>query len=437
MDQNEYNNALTEYISEIKKLEVQAKQQGNTQVECSTEELKKLIKFDKIPKDLGEWYLIYIDQENRKFKEWQQFIHDNPNMSPHDQTMQFHGLPKTLEPKDVLKLYERAVNLGKIHNYILANKGINLPEQNENHSLPPQFFKTVGPDEFGMSRLIADPLNNVPKMLGKFNPPVQIQDNIYILQANCNNSHGDIVSLEYRFRAPSQEEANKQAHEFERRIKGRQKKAYEACWALANKRNSRVITCDLTELMSVAYPDRKSNESYSVADRAEFFQDLFDISQTQITITKKTKAGKKGNEINKFILPLITINGSSDYNMTSNKKSETYPNKISFSVLYNPLYKEEIMYSVGAGIKQKTLELSHEDLPLAEYIQIRKSQLMNKNYIVFEDRESLLKLANLDGIKHSGMANKRLLGKFGRLQEKGIIVFYPNRVTFPFTVKIR
>ncbi|MBI2173588.1 MAG: hypothetical protein HYU33_00095 [Candidatus Omnitrophica bacterium] len=93
------------------------------------------------------------------------------------------------------------------------------------------------------------------------------------------------------------------------------------------------------------------------------------------------------------------------------------------------------MYNVGAGIKQKTLELRPEDVCLAEWIQLRKSQLMNENYITFKDRYELLKLANLEGIKHIGMANRRLLNKLGRLKEKGIILSHPKHISFLITNK--
>jgi hypothetical protein len=92
------------------------------------------------------------------------------------------------------------------------------------------------------------------------------------------------------------------------------------------------------------------------------------------------------------------------------------------------------MYNVGAGIKHKTLELRPEDMGLAEYIQIRINQNQGKNSITFTNRDELMKLANIDGIKHTGMANKKLLDKFGRIKEKGIILSYPSRVNFPFVI---
>ena len=146
---------------------------------------------------------------------------------------------------------------------------------------------------------------------------------------------------------------------------------------------------------------------------------------------------RKKNTIAKFLLPFITIHKTSDYNVTSNKINERYPNNLSFSVLHNPLYEREKMYNVGAGIKRNNLELHNDDVQLAEYIQIRKSQRMKDKFIIFTDRKELLSLANLNGIKHSGMANKKLIQKLKRYKEKGIITAFPKQVMFPLHIKIR
>lgn len=227
-----------------------------------------------------------------------------------------------------------------------------------------KLIRQIRDDEFGISRLMADPLNNIHKMLGQFIPPQQINnDGLYLIQAECENSQKDKIRLEYRFRASTQKEADLQSQKYIQRLTGRQKKVYEACWALANKRQSRIVTCDLTELMLIAYPDRKNKNSFSIAQKLDFFQDLLDLSQTQLTLQKASpaKSPKKKDHLDTFLLPFLTIHKTSGYNMVSSKKSDRYPNNISYSVLHNPLYERETMYNVGAGIKNKTLELRTED----------------------------------------------------------------------------
>jgi hypothetical protein len=336
------------------------------------------------------------------------------------------------------KILKSAIPNQEIFQVSLTIDQIKTLMENEIKEEPESLFKTLQPDEFGISRLMADPLNNVPKMLEKFSAPRCIKDNIYIIQAECENSLGDKITLDYRYRASAQDEAIRQAQEFIQRINGRQKKVFEACWAMANDKSKRgIIDCDLTDLMSLIKPNR-NKDSFSAEEKFEFFQDLLDLAATQLTLAKKIKQPKrKKDKIDKFLMPFITIHKTSDYNMISLQATEKYPNQILFSVLHNPLYEQETMYNVGAGIKRKTLEVHHEDIQLAEYIQIRKSQKMTNKFITFTDRMELLRLSRLSGIQHSGMANRKLLQKLERLKEKGIIINYPNKVTFPFHIKIR
>lgn len=426
-------------MGQLKEIEAQGRELGETSMQHSEDDLNKLIQVGKLPKELGRWYIEYFDKQDRLFKEWQTFSGNNSDMPENERMERFYGLPRESSFEETIEHFEEFIKLGQIHNILWANKLAGSLEQDETQSFTTQFFQTIGTDEFGMARLFADPLNNVNKMLEKVPAPQKINDDSYVIQAECKNSTGDDIRLEYRFRASNQEEANLQSQKYILRLVGRQKKIHQACWALANKKHSRIVTCDLTELMMVTYPDRKNKNSFSVDQKLEFFQDLFDLGQTILILKKAPKKNQKKNRdaIDTFLLPFITIHKTSDYNITSGKKSERYPNNISFSVLHNPLYASETMYNVGAGIKHKTLELHPDDSALAEYLQIRKSQSQDQNKIIFTHRNDLMKLANLDGIKHSGMANKKLLDKFGRLKEKGIILSFSSKVVFPFFVKIR
>jgi hypothetical protein len=195
-----------------------------------------------------------------------------------------------------------------------------------------------------------------------------------------------------------------------------------------------MYTCSLTELMELAYPETKSY--FTVQGKIEFYQDLKDLAETLLTV-EPNKARKK-NGIDRYLLPFVTLHKITTSSELANlKESERYPNEISLSVLHNPLYEHEKTYNIGAPIKKRTLELRVEDVQLAEYLQIRKSQLMKEKYITFTDRAELMKLAKLDGTKHTGTANRALLQKLERLKEKNIIVNCPQQVNFPFHIKIR
>lgn len=400
---------------------------------CTPDQFEKIIEIGgNTTKELGEKWLKDIEETSKRAGAIYAFREKNPNVT-WAEIMQKFSSPQTLE-----ELRSEMERQAQIFELLWQNRN-SLEDIND---LPGKFFKTIGEDEFGISRLIADPLNNVPKMLEDFSKPRCIKKEqgytVYQIESKTENSLGDTLRLTHRYRALNEEDANNRAQAFVRRITGKQKKVFEACWAMANQKMRHTYTCSLTELMLLAYPARKDGSPFTVHDRVEFYQDLLDLTETRLTVEKKEKPGKKKREIATFILPFITIHKMiEDDFINRGKESDRYPNQISISVLHNPLYESERLYSVGAGIKWKTLELSHDDMQLAEWIQVRKSQSMKEKYITFTNRKELLRLAKLDGIKHSGMANKKLLLKLERLKEKGIIKDYPKMVADVMRIKIR
>jgi hypothetical protein len=418
MNQNEYIKELEKIKEQIRENEAHGRQQGNISMYYTTDDVKRFIESGELPRNIGEWYLKWTDEQNQKFKKWQKFLADNPTMSDDEKWNIFHGPARTLSMEETVKSYTKAANLGQMCTLMWKLKCAGLFEQDATNQVSENeinFFKSLNADEFGISRLMADPLNNVPKMLDKFSLPEFIREdtlgyNIYEIESVTKNSLGDTLRLKYRCRAQNQDDANKLTHAFIQRMTGRQKKVFEACWAMANKRLRRAFTCNLSDLMKLAYPNRKDTY-FSTDEKVEFYQDMLDLADTKLEVEKKkyerSSKKKKGND--KYILPFITIHKTTDSLPDSTKQSEKYPNQISISVLHNPLYEADKMYNVGAAIKYKTLELHADDLQLAEWIQIRKSQSMKEKYITFTSRDDLLKIAKLDGITHTGTANRALL----------------------------
>lgn len=439
MNQEEFNKEQEGYLTQMREIKKQKPKWDNASLTYTTDDFKKLIEEGKIPKELGEWHLARIEEENRKFKTWQKWIEENPDIPIKDRAERFYGpLPKTLSPLETLGCYQAVVNEAQIYELLQKAKNTrcgleaaNLVEQSEEHELP-ELFNGIAPDEYGVPRLIADPLNNLYKMLDNFTKPKLVdKDGIYATEATCTNTKKETIKLVYRLQAANKEEAEIKRKGFIEKIKGRQKKIFQACWKMANKKRNRRPTCLLTELMSEAYPGRKIT-SFTTKEKLVFFLDLLDLSsQIQFSVTPSTDAKKKTDC---YVLPFVTILKTSAYNLLSEKDCEKYPNSLTFSVLDNPLYTEERMYHVGTGIKNNTLELPNEFMLFDEYIQVRKSQLMSEEFIVFKDRDELLKLA---GLKNNRMADRRLLGRCARLQEMGHILDYTNPVTFPFRIRIR
>ena len=96
------------------------------------------------------------------------------------------------------------------------------------------------------------------------------------------------------------------------------------------------------------------------------------------------------------------------------------------------------MAFVGAGYKHRTLELHADDQMLAQVIQSRKSQLMNKKFLRLE-RDYIMEVAGLKKTNESkkSVANKNLLKKLKRLENKGVIVKAPLKINEIVSLRIR
>jgi hypothetical protein len=416
------NALIVKYKNELSSIDM-CKYDG-LQICYSTEHLIFLTDLGYIPRDLMEWELKKLEEIESRRKKMKEIKLDNPSIKTEDLFQNLYT-QEELSPEQMVCLYEDAVKGAQLLELLYENKEL-LDEETIN-DLPNKFFESLESGEFGISRLVCDPLNQVPNLLKNPTSPTHIQEDIYLLKWECKNSTGDDIRLEYRYRAKNQAEADKQAQAFIKRLTGRQKKVFEACWAMANQKMRRTYTCNLTELMVIAYPARMGRSYFSTKEKVEFYQDLLDLSDTKFYVTKKYKSKPKKIKNDTFLLPLICVFKYSD--MEGDKESDKYPSQISLSVLHNPLYESETMYHVGASIKYSTLELNSDDMQLAEWIQVRKNQEMKEKFISL-DREFLIKLANLERTdqKHKGMANKQLLDKLRRLKDKGIILGHPQKI---------
>jgi len=303
-------------------------------------------------------------------------------------------------------------------------------------SLAKGLFNNLAEDEFGVSRLVADQLNHLTKLIDNLKAPKQVisgpKRGLYVMSSETTNSLEDTIRLEYEFTAKNQEEANEQAQDYIKRLRGSQLKILLACWYMGNLKSKRRSIFANYLIYEISYPDREA-ESFTAKEKEDFFRDMLDLSYTKIIVTKNKFSRSK---IKQFIIPLVTVFGTSGHNLESDEELKKYPNVVEFSLFHNPEYEKEMLYRVGAAIKKKTLSSHENDILFSQWIQTRKSQLIKSKYIQFVDREELLLLAGIN-IQHTGMQNVRLLKKLKRLKEDGVIIDHPPKITFPLIIKIR
>lgn len=294
------------------------------------------------------------------------------------------------------------------------------------------FYRTINPnDEFGISRFVADRTYHLPKLLSKPELVHQEGTTSYIIQAQINDSYGNNIKLEHRLQALSDEEANKIAHLVIKRLQGIQHKIWMATWKLANKLESLTYTCELTQLMKLTYPNRETY--FQTKEKIEFYEHLRSLENTKFVFTKKiiknTKSKKE--EHKSYEIRLLEIN-------TKVGEQEEYPREITLTILNPAAFKNENTVFLGAAVKNATLELHADDLMLASVIQFRKSQ-RPKAKVQKWARVDLIHVSGLtaSSLKNKTQANKLLLVKLKRLEEKGILEETPQRILDFVTLKVR
>lgn len=294
----------------------------------------------------------------------------------------------------------------------------------EKAPIPSSFYKNINPsEEFGIERFVLDRMYYLPNLIEEIRL-CHLDGLKYVAQSEQKVSVETTVRFEHRFQATCDEEARKLFNNIANKQAGIWQKIWFACWLLGNNKGKFTYSCSLTELMHIAYPDREGY--FAVNEKVEFYEHLKSIEQTQFVFSKPIrKPQRKKDPTISYNIPLISIR-----NEIHESREDKYPEQLTISLRsFEPEPHNERIYHVGAAIKNKTLELHADDTQLAGWIQTRKGQRPGEAFIKV-DRDFLIKLAGLQRTDASNktVANKNLMAKFKRLQEKGILKEVPKLI---------
>jgi hypothetical protein len=309
-----------------------------------------------------------------------------------------------------------------------------------NEQIASTFYKNIDTsEEFGVSRFVADRVYYLPKLLENTTLNF-IQDTTYLISAEEKDPNGNSIKLEHRFKASDESEAGKLFEKIHQQLAGVQLKIWLACWRLGDQLRRYSYTCQLTDLMKIAYPER--NGRFSVSDRTEFYDHLKSLEHTKLVFSKpktspskpnaKKNTGSRSKDLyQSFEIPLLQIISR------IGGQEDKYPMQISISIL-NLYPHPGKMAFVGTPIKYKTLELHADDTMLATWIQTRKAQRPEEEFLTVE-REYLINLSSLQrtNASNKSMASKKLLLKLQRLAATGVIKSAPAKITNEVQLKIR
>lgn len=296
-----------------------------------------------------------------------------------------------------------------------------------------EFFKEIDlAEEFGVSRIVGDKMNYLHRLLS--NSKLDSSGNgAYVIHSQVQDSRGNAIGFEHRFRATSNQEADKLYEKISSRLSGVLLKILLACWKCAHRVQQFAFSCKLTELMRIVSPGRTAY--FSTREKSNFFESLKSLEQTKFIFASagKQKTRKK-RTIKQQELHFLTI---TECIISEGNK---YPNHISISLLDNHGALGKMAF-VRAMFKNATLGLCEDDIYLASWIQIRANQSLEKECIMFPLRD-LLRLSGLSPSTSSNVAHAKelLRKKLGRIVNAGIILDVPNlpkKLQEPVCLKVR
>ncbi len=432
MNQDEYIKEIAKYKDQIREIESQGRQQGNTSMYYTTEDFKELIESGKMPKELGDWYLQYIDEKNQKFKRWQKFLADNPNMSEEDKWTHFYGPARTLSLEESLKTYAEMANLGHIHNIMWGLKSANLVKQADPQEILEsniQLFKNIDHDDnFGISYGNANVMYYLSGLID--NEPLHEYADNWKAKGSTVDSYGRKINLEYDFKASSKEDAVRVVKEYKDMMTTKGIQTWMAYWKIANVSGRPEFTCPLIAIMKCLSIETRKNR-FDPEERQRFWNITKTLQKTRISMERYVRTDAKGKKIMQWIeQPLIEILGGEK----EEEASEKYPLTISVRIRSAQLGSKEF---APALYKNEILKLNPNDAYLAfalstRYGQKKESSDFDWDYIFglgglqgtaktnpreakIKARKKLtrLKKANiLDGIKENGNKVRPIIKPF-------------------------
>lgn len=289
-------------------------------------------------------------------------------------------------------------------------------QNNKLSAIKPKFFKGIDHNtEFGVSRIISDRVFHLAKLLEKLNVR-PIAQNSYKLHASEVTSAGT-VGLEYFFTSSNDEQAEKVASIFKKKIAGVGERLWLACWDIANEAGSSLFVVDSYDLYRKCHPGRKAYPNGE--ERKEFYNLVRLLECTKFSFTRSNN--KKSAATTTYELPVIQI---CSYDGC---ESSGWPRRLRLQVL--PTLTDKMAF-VAAPIHKNTLHLDSADCHLATILQNRRSQYKSADIISFSVE---------DLIEHAGLhitaqtkpqqAKKLLLAKLARLKGKGIIKGHSTKLS--------
>ncbi len=408
---------LDKFKERIRKVENYLRDQADTQISYSSDQIKTLVESGHIPKELGVWWLKRNNEMCKEHHERQEFIKNNPDLSSEEISKLFFK-EGVLSPEETAKRYEEAAMNGEFYICLIENRHLLIKEIVSHNKSTQSLFENLDSDEnFGIVNCISNSLYHLEELLKNI-VLNNLHDNFYEAKGSMKNSQGEAISLSYSFQSTSKEEAEKILVEYKTTMKTKGLKVWLSYWLMANKRGRFEYTCPLIEVMKlIADEDRES--FFSVKEKEEYWALTKMLEMTKLSRERKIKKRGTGTEVIQWIeQPLVEILGG-EKEMTEEDK---YPTAVSLRVLAPKMDMDKKGFAPHI-YNNNTLLLSPSDVFLAFKLQSRASQRKKGNCDIHVDWDFIFEAGNLEktAISNQRGAKAKARKKMDRLQENKII----------------
>lgn len=406
---------IAKHKQKIREMESELRVIGEDQIQYSSDLIIRLINEEKIPKDLGDWFLKDLNKKTQQHEEMQKLIKEHPEIAPEERWKHFFK-QGVLSPDETANLYEDASMSCQFMLHLFKNRHlISEDTENENVLTHPLFNDIDVDQEFGIANCISNSLYHLAELLQNMKTSI-VHEALYEATGSVTNSKGESISLAYTFPASSEDEAKQLLEKYQSTMVSKGLKCLMAYWIMANKAGRVEYSCPMIEIMKMV-ADEDRTAPFSVKEKEEHWEITKMLGMSRLSRARKVKKRGTGAEMVQWIeQPLVEILGG-EKEMTAEDK---YPNALAVRVLMPRIDTKGFSPTI---YKNKTALLSPSDVLLALVIQTRATQRGRGSKEIHYDWDFIFSAGNLQttaSTNHRG-AKAKARKKMDRLQENEII----------------
>lgn len=414
---DEIKNLIEKYKDEHVEIEQYFREHNDQQVSYTSKQIEELAEKGYLPKELWDYHCRSIQEINEIREKSKKLREENPNLSQAEFINKLWP-NRVLSKEETYKFYEDSHFSSKFLMWLMQNHDL----LNSNQPIPDNINKTLFEnidcnEDMGIVLAISDSLYHLGKILNNMEY-IPLYENMYIAKGSFNNSIGETITLEYTFRASSENDAKIALQEYKNIMLKKGLRTWMAYWCAANEKGRVEYECKLVDIMKWM-ADEEREVYFQTKEKDEFWRLTKMLGLSKLSRSKIVKKRKKNDEkeyVQWIEQPLIEIFGGE--RLLENK--DQYPDSIAVRVLMPKMSKKGF---APAFYKTSTLKLNPNDTFLAFILQTRAFKMDRGERKLFFEWDYLFEIGNLKqtAVSNSRMAKAKMRIKMDNLKEKKII----------------